>query len=120
MLVKIDTYEICNGSLSGGVAVGKLRWPTERVTDVVLPLYGFDPTLLDRIVRRTVLTFVVERTFSDANAAEVFALDLNANLPGTGTVRITPTDSVDFQDYPNARMLSWRSEENGATVTTQY
>jgi|SRR5215471_6892979 len=118
MLVSIGSYDICDGTLAGGVAIGQLSLTIDRLTDVIVPIGQADPVLFDRVNRTSEISFQVERVFSDWDAASAFILDLELNLPSTGTVLFL------FQSgsraIPNALVLSYVSTQLGAKVTTTY
>lgn len=120
MLVKIDTYDICNGTLAGGVAIGNAQVGFDRVKDSVIPVDQIDPTIFDRTCHTLRFVFTVQRTFGGPTTAELFLLDLDANLPATGDVTLTPTNSVSLKLIPNGRMISHQSTLEGATSTTTY
>ena len=119
MLVSIGSYDICDGSLSGGVAVGNGRLQLDRIFDVVIAIDELNPELFDRVCRKSTFTFTVQRTFSDAATAELFVLDLDVSIPSTGTVTITATDGTP-RTIPNGFVLNHQSSLIGATATTTY
>jgi len=119
MLVSIGTYEICDGSLSGGVAVGNGRLQLDRVFDIVVPIAELNPELFDRVCRKSTFTFAVQRIFSDAGTAELFVMDLDSDVPSIGTVTITATDGS-TRIIPNGFVLNHQSQLNGATATITY
>ncbi len=120
MLVTIGSYDICDGSLSGGVAVGQARVQMDRVFDVVVPIAELNPVLFDRVCRKLTFTFMVQVAHATADACELFLLDLDSSLPSTGTVKITPTNSVDYRYVPNGFVINHQSSNIGAMSTTQY
>ncbi len=119
MRVSIASYDICDGSLSGGVAVGNARFQMDRVFDVVIPVSELNPELFDRVCRKSTFTFTVQCVHADAQAAELFIMDLDAALPSTGTVTITATDGT-TRTIPNGFVLNHQSQLNGATSSTTY
>lgn len=120
MLVSIGAYDICNGTLAGGVAIGQARIQLDRSFDVVISIDDIDPTLFDRICHKVTFTFTVQRTHDNAGACEGFILDLDGNLPSTGAVKLTPTASVSYRYIPNGFVINHQSQQNGATSTTTY
>lgn len=120
MLVSIGAYDICNGALSGGVAIGQARVQMDRVFDVVIPIAELNPELFDRVCRKLTFTFTVQRTHDDAETSELFILDLDSDLPSSGTVKLTPTSSASFRYIPNGFVINHQSQQNGATSITTY
>ena len=120
MLVSIGGYDICDGTVSGGVAIGQLRYQVDRQIEIVVPLNEIDPDTLDRGGRRTTAAFTVQRVHSDASAAEAFIVGLDTNLPSFGDVEFTFTDTSAIWTIPNAKVISHNSEQMGATTTTNY
>src|SRR5258707_748 len=120
MLVSIGSYDICDGSLSGGVAIGQARLQMDRVFDVVIPIAELNPELFDRVCRKLTFTFTVQRTHADAETSELFILDLDADIPSSGTVKLTPTSSASFRYIPNGFVVNHQSQQNGATSITTY
>ncbi len=119
MLVSIGTYDICDGSLSGGVAVGNGRLQLDRVFDIVVPIAELNPELFDRVCRKSTFTFTVQIAHDSAAVAELFVLDLDSSLPSTGTVTVTATDGT-TRTIPNGFVLNHQSQLNGATSSTTY
>ena len=77
MLVKIGSYEICNGTLAGGFAVGSLRLRGDRGFDIAIPIGETVPVLFDRLTTQSDITFQVYRTHADLQASEDFILNLH-------------------------------------------
>lgn len=120
MLVTIGSYSICDGTLNGGVAIGNGRVQMDRAFDVTAPIRALLPVLFDRVTRTVTFTFEVQRTHASAAAAELFVLDLDSDLPSSGTVKLTPTNSTDYRYIPNGKVIRHLSALNGATSTTIY
>ena len=120
MLVSIGSYDICDGTTSGGVAIGQARVQMDRVFDVVVPLQQLNPELFDRTCRKITFTFTVQVIHADAEASELFILDLDSDLPSSGTVKLTPTNSTDYRYIPDGFVVNHQSQQNGATSTTTY
>ena len=120
MLVSIGAYDICNGTLAGGVAIGQARIQLDRTFDVAIAVDAIDPTLFDRVCHKVTFTFTVQRTHDDAGSCETFILDLDLDLPSSGTVKLTPTSSASFRYIPNGFVINHQSQQNGATSTTTY
>ena len=122
MLVSIGAYDICNGTLAGGVAIGNLRFSVDRTIDVVIPLPTTDPWLnlitFDRLTGSCSITFQVQRVHADVNACSSFILGLDAALPRTGYV-VLSNGATEFT-IPNGRVKQHASSQVGATSTTQY
>lgn len=122
MLVSIGTYDICDGTLAGGVAVSDLRVKADRLYDFVIPVGDDNPNLFDRVNTTARYTFVVKRTFASKVLAEQFILTLDNNLPASGTVTFTTTgpDPV-TRTIPNGFVTDHALlDETGATVWHQY
>ncbi len=122
MLISIGAYDICNGTLAGGVAISDLRLKSDRLWDWVVPIGEVDCLLLDRITSKTDLTFTVKRTHASKPISEQFILQLDTNLPTTGTVTITTTGPT-----PDTRIVGGGFIvdhelllEDGATTYHQY
>src|SRR4051812_5642889 len=123
MLVSIGSYQICDGSLTGGVATGQARVQMDRVFDIVVPIEELNPEVFDRVCRKLTFAFIVQRTHANAAAAELFILDLDSNIPvptADTTVKLTPTASVSYRYIPNGFVSNHQSQQNGATSTTTY
>lgn len=119
MLVKIGSYDICDGTLSGGVAIGQLRYGVDRVIEVVVPLELVDPETFDRGGRKTTINFTVQRTHSSAGSAEEFIAGLDQDLPSSGTVLLTFTSGVTMA-IPNGKIMNHSSAQLGSLTTTNY
>jgi len=118
MLVSIGSYDLCDGTLSGGVAIGQLALTIDRVTDVFIEIGQLDPHTFDRVARRSDIAFQVERVFADWDAASAFLLDLELNIPSSGTIDfIFPSGT---RSIPNGRVLNYNSTQLGAKITTTY
>lgn len=120
MLVRIATYDIADGTLAGGVAIGKLAYQVDRQIEIIVPLNEIDPDTLDRGGRKTTLGFTVQRVHADAGAAEEFIVGLDTNLPSFGDVELEFTYSSAIWTIPNAKVISHNSAQVGATTTTNY
>ena len=122
MLVSIGAYDICDGTLAGGVAVSDLRLKSDRLFDWVVPIGDVDVLLLDRINSKTDVTFIVKRTHASKLLSEQFILQLDANLPTSGTVTFTTTGpSPATRVIPNGFILDHSLVgEYGATTFHQY
>ena len=122
MLVSIGAYDICNGTLAGGVAIGNLRFSVDRTIDVVIPLPNDDPWLdlitFDRQTGTCSITFQVQRVHADVAACSAFILGLDAALPTSGYVVLS--DGATEFTIPNGRVKQHVSAQVGATSTTQY
>src|SRR5215472_3420252 len=118
MLVTIGAYSICDGTLSGGVAIGQARYHVDRTVEIVAELGSKNPISIDRTNRRVTFTFTVERVHASASAAEDFVADLDVSLPSSGTVTLTPTGGSGLRYIPNGRIMNHESEIMGAKTTT--
>ena len=120
MLVRIATYDIADGTLAGGVAIGQLRYQVDRQIEIVVPLDEIDPDTLDRGGRKTTVGFIVQRVHDNAGAAEEFIVSLDTELPSFGDVELEFTETSAIWTIPNAKVVSHNSEQLGATTTTSY
>lgn len=122
MLVSIGTYDICDGTLTGGVAVSELRLKADRLFDFVVPIGALDCTLFDRVTTTTDVSFIVKLTHATKKTAEAFILQLDDILPTSGTVTFTTTGpSPDSRSIPNGFVLDHSLiQEQGATTYHQY
>src|SRR6476659_5958462 len=91
MLISIGAYDLCDGTLAGGVAISDLHPTNNRLFDVVTPLDESDVTLFDRVNTTCDITLIIKRTFSTKAAAEQFVLQLDSLLPTSGAVTFTTT-----------------------------
>ncbi len=120
MTVDIADYSICDGTLSGGVALSDMRSLINRSIEVVLPLGEAVPVTYDRQGRTSHFTFQVKRVHADAEACEAFIMTLDANLPSEGTITITLNGGTETVQIQNGKVLSHQSSELGATSITDY
>ncbi len=122
MTVTVGAYSLCDGTLTGGVAVSELRLAQRRIADIVPILAGISPQVYDRIGRPCVYSFTVKRTHADADAAEVFSIALEDAVPDSGTITITTSDPTPAAfDIPNAKVQSIDLvQQSGATTFHSY
>ncbi len=122
MKVIVGAYSLCNGTLTGGVAVSELRLSQRRISDIVPSIGGVSPVAYDRVGRPCVYSFTVKRTHADADAAEVFILGLEDAVPATGTITITTGDPTPANFViPNAKVQSIELvQQTGATTFHNY
>ena len=122
MLISIGAYDICDGTLSGGVAISRLQPTSTRLFDVVIPLDDSDTTLFDRVNTTTDLTLTVARTHSTVANAEAFIVQLDTNLPATGAVTFTTTGPTPTtRTIPNGYIVDHELiQQEGATTFHQY
>src|SRR6266446_5111517 len=114
MQVSIGDYNICDGTLSGGVAVSDLRHSVERTFDVVLPLVAADavrpsPILFDRLTSKMEFTFTVKVCHGTLVISEAFILILEFILPRTGTIKLITNDGTTL-NMANGRVLGFQLE----------
>jgi hypothetical protein len=121
MLVSIGAYDICDGTLAGGVAISDLRPANTRLFDVVVPLDN-DVTLFDRTNTTCDLTLTVARTHASLQDSEQFILQLDNNLPTSGAVTFTTTGPTPTtRTIPNGFIVSHELiQEQGSTTFHQY
>ncbi len=122
MLISIGAYDICDGTLTGGVAISDLRLKSDRLFEFVVPIGDVDCTLFDRVNSKTDLSFTVQRTHANQIVAETFILQLDNNLPTSGAVTLTTTGPT-----PDTRVIETGYlvghelvDERGATTIHQY
>ncbi len=120
MIVSIADYSICDGTLSGGVALSDMRSLINRSIEVVLPLGEAVPITYDRLGRTSHFTFQVKRTHADAEACEAFIMTLDSSIPSEGTITITLNGGIEIVEIRNGKVLSHQSSELGATSITDY
>ena len=122
MLISFGSYDLCNGTLAGGVAISDLRPTNNRLFDVVVPLDDSDTTLFDRVNTTCDLTLTVKRTFSSIAVAEAFIVQLDTNLPTSGTVTFTTTGpSPVTRTIPNGAIVDHELiQQQGATTFHNY
>src|SRR5215469_6207511 len=122
MLVSIGSYAICDGTLSGGVAVSVGRYDVERVTETVIPIPAgaLNAVTFDRGTRKTTFQFTVQRTHASAKDAEDFVAGLDAALPSTGNVKLTLSDNSTVRYIPVGKAIRHESTLLGSLSTTIY
>lgn len=122
MLVSIGAYDICDGTLAGGVAVSDLRLRADRLYDFAVPVGDADPIMFDRVNMTLDVLFTVKRTFANKPTAEKFILQLDTILPTSGTVTFETTGPGAFtRVIPQGFILDhFLIGEYGATTFHQY
>ncbi len=132
MLVKVGSYELCDGTLPGGVAISDLRVSNRHVFDEVIPIDTLppitpedviSPIIFDRICAIANITFLVKRVHADLSAAEEFILELDSNIPeGIENVVFTTTSpSSSTVTIPNGVVTEHSLQEHeGAVTIHQY
>jgi hypothetical protein len=120
MLVSIGSYQICNGTRAGGVAVSDLRLNIDRTFDVVIPLPGLFPIALDRLTSRADITFTVRRMHASLQAAEKFIIELEETLPRTGNITLV-AQGGEVRYIKNGAIVAHRlTQQNGSTTFHEY
>lgn len=89
MLVSIGTYQLCDGSRSGGVGLTRLRFRVQRKIQVAELFRGEEVDTFDRGNRETTVTFEISRTFPTQDAADVYVLQHEDTVPSSGIVTFT-------------------------------
>jgi hypothetical protein len=89
MLVSIGTYQLCDGSRSGGVGLTRLRFRVQRKIQVAEIFRGDEVDTFDRGNRETTVTFEISRTFPTQDAADVYVLQHEDTVPSSGIVTFT-------------------------------
>ena len=118
MLVSIGAYYLCDGTLSGGVAIGQLQLTIDRVLDSFVAIDDIDPKVFDRVCRRSDIRFQVERVHADWDAASAFIVSLDASIPSSGDIIfIFPSGT---STIPNGAVKSHNTSQIGAKTLTQY
>ncbi len=132
MLVSIGSYDLCDGTLSGGVAISALNVENRHVFDEVSPIDVLppatpadviSPVIFDRTCATTNITFLVKRVHADLDAADQFILDLDGNIPeGLENVVFTTTEpSPSTVTIPNGVVVEHSLQvQAGATTIHQY
>lgn len=122
MLVSIGTYDICDGTLAGGVAISELRLRADRLFDFVVPVGDVDSILFDRVNTTCDFSFIVKRAFGSKATAEKFIVQQDTILPTSGTVTVTTTGpSPATREIPNGFIVDHELiNEIGATLFYQY
>ncbi len=122
MTVTVGAYSLCNGTLTGGVAVSDLRLQQRRIADIVPILAGVTPQLYDRVGRPCVYSFTVKRTHGSAGAAEAFAIGLGDAVPSSGDISVITSDPTPVSFViPNAKVQSIELvQQDGATTYHTY
>ncbi len=132
MLVSIGSYELCDGTLAGGVAISTLSVENRHVFDEVSPIDVLppatpadfiSPVAFDRTCAMSNITFVVKRVHSDVAAADQFILELDGNIPeGVGNVVFTTSPpSSSMVTIPNGIVVEHSlQQQTGSTTFHQY
>jgi len=122
MLVSIGTYAICNGTLTGGVAVSDLRFKADRLFDFVVPVGDVDSVMFDRVCTTFDAFFMVQRSHATIALSEAFILQLDSNIPTSGIITFTTTGPGAFtRTIPNGYLVDHELiQEMGATTFHQY
>ncbi len=93
MLVSIGSYDLCDGTFSGGFAASDIRLRFTRGIEVVQAIGGLIPVTIDRLTRRLDLSFTVHRVHSSINAAEIFIGNHDTTVPRNQAIKLTTTGS---------------------------
>ena len=125
MLVSIGGYALCDGTLSGGVAISALTVKSDRLIESVVQLPTSPPeatALFMRSPQSADYTLTIVRTHDSTPAAELFILDLDNNVPDSGDIIVTTTGpSASSYSIPNGALLSHElMQQLGATTWHQY
>ncbi len=94
MLISIGFYDLCDGTLEGGVAATDLRLRFTRGIEVVQELGEETPVTYDRGTRTLDLSFTVARVHSSIKEAEVFIVKHNDTVPNTGVIALTTANGT--------------------------
>jgi hypothetical protein len=89
MLVSIGTFQLCDGTRTGGVGVTRLRFRVQRKLQVAELFRGEEIETFDRGNRETTALFEVSRTFPTQEAADVYILQHEDTIPSSGIVTFT-------------------------------
>ena len=120
MRVSVGSYQICNGTLSGGVAVSDLRVNVDRLFDVVIPIDAVSPVLFDRLGTKFEFTFTVKVAHSSLAVSEAFLLGLEFALPRTGEIKFIGIDGTTLH-LPSGRVINHQLVSYvGATTFNSY
>ncbi len=130
MLVTIASYDICDGTLEGGVAISDLRAVLDRIFDVVVPIgagsgsicsgSGWTPVAYDRNITKCDFTFIVKRVHDSLAASEAFILGLECNLPRRGTVQLIGFDGTTLNISNGCLVNHSLVQQIGATTFHSY
>ena len=130
MLVKIGSYDLCDGTLAGGVAISSLRISNRHIFDEVIPIDVLPPMVpadvispvnFDRVCAIANITLLVKRVHANLSAAERFILGLDSNIPeGIANVVFTTTGLATVT-IPNGVITEHSLQEYiGSTTIHQY
>ncbi len=86
MLVSIGAYKLVDGTPQGGVGLTGLRFTVRRRIQVVEPLRAEQAAPINRANKITTCKFSVIRNFPTQDAADVFLLMHESDLPDSGLV----------------------------------
>lgn len=94
MLVSLGSYDLCDGTFSGGFAASDLRLRFTRGIEVVQELGELSPVTFDRGTRNLELSFTVHRVHASINAADVFIGNHDTQVPRNQAIKLTTTGSA--------------------------
>jgi len=86
MLVTIGNYNLVDGTPQGGLGLTGLRFSVKRKIQIVEPLRSEQAAPINRANKLTTCTFSVIRNFPTQDAADVFLLMHESDLPDSGVV----------------------------------
>ena len=86
MLVSIGSYKLVDGTPQGGIGLTGLRFSVKRKIQVTYPLRSEQGAPINRANKITTCAFSVIRNFPTQDAADVFLLMHESNLPDSGVV----------------------------------
>ncbi len=94
MLISISDYDLCDGTIAGGVAAVALRLRFTRGIEAVQELAAANPVTFDRGTRTLDLSFTVQRNHASIRASELFIGNHENAVPQTGLVKLTTTEGT--------------------------
>lgn len=120
MLISIDTFQLVDGTLSGGADVTDFRIRVDRIYDVVPALQQIDPVFMDRELRKFDIAFSVTRVHESIDAAEQYIQNHDAAVPDTGLITFTTVSGLLWTLTNGALLYDNLTKETGATTIHQY
>jgi hypothetical protein len=120
MLASIASFQLADGTLTGGAGLSDFRMRAVRVFDVVTPLRQANPVPLDRLLRKFDLTFTVKRVHASIKASEQYIQSHEATVPQSGSVTLISASGATWFLLNGVLISHELIDEIGATTYHSY
>jgi hypothetical protein len=120
MLASIASFQLADGTLTGGAGLSDFRMRAQRVFDVVIPLRQANPVPLDRLLRKFDLTFTVKRVHASIKASEQYIQSHEATVPQSGSVTLISASGATWFLLNGVLISHELITEIGATTYHSY